>query len=88
MQRLYTRDEYMRRIEWMKNVDRGYCDHHGYHRRISRRDRGGLSRQTLDLLDEVEYDSMFVFKYSQAAEYSGARSTEDQIPKEEKTRRL
>ena len=42
MQRLYTRDEYMRRIEWMKNVEARYRHQHRHHRRISRRDRGGF----------------------------------------------
>ncbi len=42
MQRLYTRDEYMRRIDWMKNARREHRDHHRHHRRLSRRDRRGF----------------------------------------------
>ena len=34
------------------------------HRRLSRRDRGGLSRDTLSLVDEVGYAGAFSFKYS------------------------
>jgi tRNA-2-methylthio-N6-dimethylallyladenosine synthase len=42
MDRLYTRDEYMRRIEWIKNARRRYRHHHRHHRRLPRRDRGGF----------------------------------------------
>ena len=63
MQRLYTRDEYMRRIEWMKNARRNIA--------ITTDIIVGFPgeteqdfEQTLRLLDEVEYDSMFSFKYS------------------------
>ena len=42
MQRLYTRDEYMRRIDWMKNARRQYRHHHRHHRRLPRRDRRGF----------------------------------------------
>ena len=42
MERLYTRDEYMRRIEWMKNARRQYRHHHRHHRRLPRRDREGF----------------------------------------------
>ena len=43
--------------------------------------------QTLNLLDEVEYDSMFSFKYSPRPN-TAALAMEDNIPEEEKTRRL
>jgi tRNA-2-methylthio-N6-dimethylallyladenosine synthase len=86
MQRLYTRDEYMRRIEWMKNARRdisittdiivGFPGE-------SDRD----FQQTLDLLDEVEYDSLFSFKYSKRPN-TPALDLGDHIPEEEKGRRL
>ena len=44
MQRLYTRDEYMRRIEWIKTARRPYRHHHRHHRRLPRRDRAGFRR--------------------------------------------
>ncbi len=63
MQRQYTRDEYMRRIEWMKNARRPIA--------ISTDVIVGFPgeterdfEQTLELLDQVEYDSIFSFKYS------------------------
>jgi tRNA-2-methylthio-N6-dimethylallyladenosine synthase len=44
-------------------------------------------QQTLDLLDEVEYDSIFSFKYSQRPN-TPALSMGDHIPEDEKSRRL
>jgi tRNA-2-methylthio-N6-dimethylallyladenosine synthase len=86
MQRLYTRDEYMRRIEWLKR---------------SRRDiaittdiivgfAGETERdfeETLSLLEEVEYDSLFSFKYSRRPNTPALRY-EDHVPEDEKQRRL
>ncbi len=86
MQRLYTRDEYMRRIEWMKNARKPIA--------ISTDIIVGFPGETwedfeatLDLLEQVEYDSIFSFKYSRRPN-TPALHLEDQIPEEEKTRRL
>jgi tRNA-2-methylthio-N6-dimethylallyladenosine synthase len=86
MQRLYTRDEYMRRIEWLKNARRQYS--------LSTDIIVGFPgeteedfEQTLKLLDEVEYDSLFSFKYSPRPN-TAAIAMEDRIPEEEKQRRL
>jgi tRNA-2-methylthio-N6-dimethylallyladenosine synthase len=86
MQRLYTRDEYMRRIEWMKTARRPIA--------ISTDIIVGFPGETeadfeatLALLDEVEYDSMFIFKYSRRPN-TAALALDDQIPEEEKSRRL
>jgi tRNA-2-methylthio-N6-dimethylallyladenosine synthase len=43
--------------------------------------------ETLKLLDEVQYDSLFSFKYSPRPN-TAALSMEDKIPEEEKTRRI
>ena len=63
MKRLYTREEYMRRIEWMKRSHRDIA--------ISTDIIVGFPGETeedfqatLDLLEQVEYDSVFSFKYS------------------------
>jgi len=86
MQRLYTRGEYMRRIEWMKSA----------RRKISITTDiivgfpGETERdfdETLRLLDEVEYDSLFSFKYSKRPN-TPALALDDHIPEEEKGRRL
>jgi len=86
MQRLYSRDEYMRRIEWMKNAKRDIA--------ITTDIIVGFPGETEDdfeatlrLIDEVEYDSMFIFKYSKRPNTS-ALEYPDHIPEEEKTRRF
>ena len=86
MQRLYTREQYLERISWMK---------------FSRRDISLTSdiivgfpgeteadfEQTLSLLDEVQYDGIFGFKYSPRPNTPSLK-LEDAIPDEEKSRRL
>jgi tRNA-2-methylthio-N6-dimethylallyladenosine synthase len=86
MQRLYTRDEYMRRIEWMKRSSRDIA--------ITTDIIVGFPgetekdfEQTLRLIDEVGYDSMFSFKYSKRPN-TPALQYGDHIPEEEKQRRL
>jgi tRNA-2-methylthio-N6-dimethylallyladenosine synthase len=86
MDRQYTRDEYMRRIEWMKNARRAIA--------ISTDIIVGFPGETeedfgetLSLLDEVEFDSIFSFKYSRRPN-TPALALGDQVPEEEKGRRL
>ena len=86
MQRQYTREEYMRRIEWMKDARRPIA--------ISTDIIVGFPGETeadfeatLALLDQVEYDSIFSFKYSRRPN-TPALNLSDQIPEEEKGRRL
>ena len=86
MQRLYTRDLYMRCIEWMKNARREIA--------ITTDIIVGFPGETesdfmdtLRLVEEVEYDAMFIFKYSKRPNTS-AMQYEDHIPEEEKTRRF
>jgi tRNA-2-methylthio-N6-dimethylallyladenosine synthase len=86
MQRLYSREQYMRRIEWLKASRRniavttdiivGFCGE-------TEKD----FEQTLSLLDEVRYDSLFSFKYS-ARPNTPALALEDHVSEEEKGRRL
>jgi tRNA-2-methylthio-N6-dimethylallyladenosine synthase len=86
MQRQYTRDEYLRRIEWLKRSPRniaittdiivGYCG-----------ETEQEFEETLRLLDEVQYDSLFSFKYSKRPN-TPALALEDHVPEEEKGRRL
>jgi tRNA-2-methylthio-N6-dimethylallyladenosine synthase len=86
MQRQYTREEYMQRIAWMKSARRPIA--------ISTDIIVGFPGETeadfeatLDLLDQVEYDSVFSFKYSRRPN-TPALALGDQIPEEEKGRRL
>ncbi|MCC7236488.1 MAG: tRNA (N6-isopentenyl adenosine(37)-C2)-methylthiotransferase MiaB [Bryobacterales bacterium] len=86
MQRLYTRGEYMRRIEWMKHSSRdiaittdiivGFCG-----------ETDEDFQETMRLVEEVGYDSMFSFKYSQRPN-TPALALTDHVPEEEKGRRL
>ena len=71
MQRLYTRDEYMRRIEWMKSARRNIAITTDIIVGFPGETEADFE-ETLALLDEVEYDSLFSFKYSRAAQHRGA----------------
>ncbi len=86
MQRLYSRDEYMRRIEWMKNARRDITITTDIIVGFPGETEADF-QETLRLLDEVEYDAMFIFKYSKRPNTS-ALQYEDHIPEEEKTRRF
>ena len=86
MDRLYTRDEYMRRIDWLKGAKRQYS--------ITTDIIVGFPgeteedfQQTLDLLEEVEYASLFSFKYSPRPNTSALQMA-DKVAEEEKQRRL
>ncbi len=86
MAREYTREEYLGRIQTMKQARRNIA--------ISTDIIVGFPgesenefEQTLSLLDEVEYDSIFSFKYSPRTN-TAAASYADAIPDEEKSRRL
>jgi tRNA-2-methylthio-N6-dimethylallyladenosine synthase len=86
MDRLYTRDEYMRRIDWLKSAKRRYA--------LTTDIIVGFPgeteedfEQTLDLLDQVQYDSLFSFKYSPRPNTAALEMT-DRVAEEEKQRRL
>jgi len=86
MQRLYTREQYLERIAWIKAAKReislttdvivGFPG-----------ETEAEFQQTLSLLEAVEYDSVFSFKYSPRPN-TPALQLEDAIPDEEKARRL
>ena len=85
MQRLYTREDYLRRIDWIKKARRNIA--------ITTDIIVGFPGetdaefdQTLSLLEEVQYDSLFNFKYSRRPN-TPALALGDHIPEEEKTRR-
>src|ERR1700682_376174 len=85
MQRLYTRDQYMERITWMKAARREIS--------ITSDIIVGFPGETeddfqatLSLLEEVEYDSIFGFKYSPRPNTPSLK-LEDAIPDDEKARR-
>ena len=86
MQRLYTREQYLERIAWMKSAKRDIS--------LTTDIIVGFPgeteeefQQTLNLLDTVEYDGVFSFKYSPRPN-TPALHLDDAIPDEEKSRRL
>jgi tRNA-2-methylthio-N6-dimethylallyladenosine synthase len=86
MDRVYTRDEYMRRIEWLKGARRRYSITTDIIVGFPGETEDDFN-QTLELLDQVEYDSLFSFKYSPRPNTAALRM-EDAVPEEEKQRRL
>ena len=86
MDRLYTRDDYMRRIEWLKTARRRYSITTDIIVGFPGETEEDFA-QTLDLLDQVEYDSLFSFKYSPRPN-TAALAMSDRVPDEEKQRRL
>jgi tRNA-2-methylthio-N6-dimethylallyladenosine synthase len=86
MQRLYSREQYMERIGWMKAAKRAIS--------ITSDMIVGFPgeteqdfEETLSLLDEVGYDAVFSFKYSPRPN-TPSLALEDAIPDDEKARRL
>jgi tRNA-2-methylthio-N6-dimethylallyladenosine synthase len=86
MDRLYTRDDYMRRIDWIQSARRKYSLTTDIIVGFPGETEGDFD-QTLRLLDEVQYDSLFSFKYSPRPN-TAALAMEDKVPEEEKQRRL
>jgi tRNA-2-methylthio-N6-dimethylallyladenosine synthase len=86
MQRLYTRDEYMERIAWIKAARRQISITSDIIVGFPGETEAEFA-ETLSLLDEVEYDAIFGFKYSPRPN-TPALSLQDAIPDEEKVRRL
>src|SRR5246127_4579467 len=86
MQRLYSREQYLERIAWIKAARReislttdiivGFPG-----------ETEAEFQQTLSLLDDVEYDGVFSFKYSPRPN-TPALNLDDAIPEDEKARRL
>jgi tRNA-2-methylthio-N6-dimethylallyladenosine synthase len=86
MQREYTREDYLRRIEWIKAAQReisittdiivGFPS-----------ETEAEFEETLSLLEQVGYDGTFAFKYSSRPN-TPAQTMPDGIPEEEKARRL
>jgi tRNA-2-methylthio-N6-dimethylallyladenosine synthase len=86
MQRLYTREQYMERIAWMKAAKRDISITSDVIVGFPGETEEDFA-ETLALLDEVGYDSVFTFKYSPRPN-TPSLALEDAIPDEEKARRL
>ena len=86
MQRLYSREQYLERISWMKAARREISITSDVIVGFPGETEADFA-DTLSLLDEVGYDSVFAFKYSPRPN-TPAITMEDAIPDEEKARRL
>ena len=86
MDRLYTREQYMERISWMKNARRPIAITTDIIIGFPGETEADFE-ETLHLLDEVQYDSLFSFKYSPRPN-TAALKLAGHVPEEEKTRRI
>jgi tRNA-2-methylthio-N6-dimethylallyladenosine synthase len=87
MNRKYTREQYLEKVEAIRRILPG-CGlttdvFLGYHDETEED-----FEQTLSLMEEVKYDSAFMFKYSERPGTFAARHLPDNVPEEEKIRRL
>ena len=86
MQRLYTRDQYLERIQWMKAAKREISITTDVIVGFPGETESDFA-ETLGLLEEVGYDAVFAFKYSPRPNTPSLK-LEDAIPDQEKARRL
>jgi len=86
MQRLYTRDEYLERTGWIKAAKRDISLTSDIIVGFPGETESDFE-QTLSLVDVVQYDSIFCFKYSPRPNTPSLK-LEDAVPDEEKARRL
>ena len=86
MQRLYTREQYLERISWMKTARREISITTDVIVGFPGETEADFA-ETLSLLEEVGYDGVFSFKYSPRPN-TPAVSLDDALPEEEKSRRL
>ena len=86
MQRLYTRDQYLERIDWIKAAKRDISITSDVIVGFPGETESDFN-ETLGLLDEVGYGAVFAFKYSPRPNTPSLK-LEDAIPDEEKARRL
>src|SRR5271169_4467846 len=86
MQRLYSREQYLERIAWIKAAKRDISITTDVIVGFPGETEGNFS-ETLGLLEEVGYDAVFAFKYSPRPNTPSLK-LEDAIPDAEKARRL
>jgi tRNA-2-methylthio-N6-dimethylallyladenosine synthase len=86
MQRLYTREQYLERIAWMKAAKRELSITTDVIVGFPGETEADFA-ETLSLLDEVGYDSIFTFKYSPRPN-TPSLALDDAIAEQEKSRRL
>ena len=87
MNRKYTREDYLQKVASIRRIIPGcglstdifvgYCN-----------ETEADFQQTLSLVREVQFDSAFMFKYSERPGTYAAKHLDDNVPEEEKIRRL
>jgi tRNA-2-methylthio-N6-dimethylallyladenosine synthase len=85
MQRLYTREQYLERVSWMKSAKREISITSDIIVGFPGETEAEFT-ETLSLLEHVGFDSIFGFKYSPRPN-TPSLSMPDSIPEEEKARR-
>ena len=87
MNRKYTREEYLAKVDAIRRIipDCGLTTDIfvGYHNETEED-----FQQTLSLMKEVRFDSAFMFKYSERPGTYAAKHLPDNVPEDEKIRRL
>jgi len=86
MAREYTRDQYLERIAWIKGAARTISMTTDIIAGFPGETEQDFE-ETIDLLNEVQYDGVFAFKYSPRPN-TPSLSMPDSIPDEEKSKRL
>src|SRR6202521_1130781 len=86
MQRLYTREQYLERIAWMKTAEREISITSDVIVGFPGETEQDFAK-TLSLLEEVGYDAVFTFKYSPRPN-TPSLALDDAVPDQEKARRL
>jgi tRNA-2-methylthio-N6-dimethylallyladenosine synthase len=86
MQRLYTREQYLERIAWIKSAKRQIAVTTDVIVGFPGETEAEFA-ETLSLVEEIGYDAIFTFKYSPRPN-TPAVGLEDAIPDREKARRL
>jgi tRNA-2-methylthio-N6-dimethylallyladenosine synthase len=86
MQRLYTREQYLERVSWIMSAKREISMTTDVIVGFPGETEVDF-QETLSLLEQVEYDGVFAFKYSPRPN-TPALKYADAIPDEEKSRRL
>jgi tRNA-2-methylthio-N6-dimethylallyladenosine synthase len=87
MNRKYTREQYLEKVDAIRRILPG-CGlttdvFLGYHDETEED-----FQQTLSLMEEVKFDSAFMFKYSERPGTFAAKHLPDNVPEKEKVRRL
>ena len=72
MNRGYTREDYLEKIRFLREA-MPESPEHGYHRRLSGRNRGRISKTPCGALEAVRFANIFSFRYSPRPRTAAAR---------------